>query len=300
MQRRSFHDEQSRNKRDSILLAVVVSIVLFALIVSISYIWAPDAVYVMVPIALIFVFIYTWSSYQYGDRVVLSSTGAVPAEGPQYIYLNDTVEGLSIAAGIPKPKVYVVPSDEINAFATGKNPENASVAVTTGLMRTLDRQELEGVVAHEISHIRNRDIQFMTLVAVLVGLVGILSHMILRSYWYGGRRGRRDRDRGNIGLIIVAVGFVLAIFAPIVTRLVQLAVSRRREYMADASGAELTRYPDGLADALEKISKHNRGDMKVSEAVSHLFIADPNRSALDALYATHPPIEERIKRLREM
>jgi heat shock protein HtpX len=210
------------------------------------------------------------------------------------------VEGLSIAAGIPKPKVYVVPSDEVNAFATGKDPENASVAVTTGLMRTLDRQELEGVVAHEISHIRNRDIQFMTLVAVLVGLVGILSHMILRSYWWGGRRGRRDRDRGNIGLIIVAVGFVLAIFAPIVTRLVQLAVSRRREYMADASGAELTRYPDGLADALEKISKHNRGDMKVSEAVSHLFIADPNRSALDALYATHPPIEERIKRLREM
>ena len=300
MQRRSFHDEQSRNKRDSILLAVVVSIVLFALIVSISYLWAPDAVYVMVPISLIFVFIYTWSSYQYGDRVVLSSTGAVPAEGPQYIYLNDTVEGLSIAAGIPKPKVYVVPSDEINAFATGKDPENASVAVTTGLMRTLDRQELEGVVAHEISHICNRDIQFMTLVAVLVGLVGILSHMILRSYWYGGRRGRRDRDRGNIGLIIVAVGFVLAIFAPIVTRLVQLAVSRRREYMADASGAELTRYPDGLADALEKISKHNRGDMKVSEAVSHLFIADPNRSALDAIYATHPPIEERIKRLREM
>ena len=300
MQRRSFHDEQSRNRRDSILLAMVVSVVLFALIVSISYIWAPDAVYVMVPISLLFVFIYTWSSYQYGDRVVLSSTGAVPAEGPQYTYLNDTVEGLAIAAGIPKPSVYVVPSDEINAFATGNDPEHASLAVTTGLMRTLDRQELEGVVAHEMSHIRNRDVQFMTLVAVLVGLAGILSHMILRSYWWGGKRGRRDRDRGNIGLIIVAVGFVLAIFAPILTRLVQLAVSRRREYMADASGAELTRYPDGLADALEKISKHNRGDMKVSEAVSHLFIADPNRSALDALYATHPPIEERIKRLREM
>jgi heat shock protein HtpX len=296
---RSFHDEQSRNRRDSILLAMVVSVVLFTLIVSISYIWAPDAVYVMVPISLLFVFIYTWSSYQYGDRVVLSSTGAVPAEGPQYTYLNDTVEGLAIAAGIPKPAVYVVPSDEINAFATGKDPEHASVAVTTGLMRTLDRQEMEGVIAHEMSHVRNRDVQFMTLVAVLVGLVGILSHMILRSYRFGGGR-RRDKDRGNLGLIIVAVGFVLAIFAPILTRLVQLAVSRRREYMADASGAELTRYPDGLADALEKIMKHNRGDMKVSEAVSHLFIADPNRSALDALYATHPPIEERIKRLREM
>ena len=297
---RSFHDEQSRNRRDSILLAMVVSVVLFALIVSISYIWAPDAVYVMVPISLLFVFIYTWSSYQYGDRVVLSSTGAVPAEGPQYTYLNDTVEGLAIAAGIPKPAVYVVPSDEINAFATGKDPEHASVAVTTGLMRTLDRQEMEGVIAHEMSHIRNRDVQFMTLVAVLVGLAGILSHMILRSYRWGGGRGRRDKDRRNLGLIIVAVGFILAIFAPILTRLVQLAVSRRREYMADASGAELTRYPDGLADALEKIMKHNRGDMKVSEAVSHLFIADPNRSALDALYATHPPIEERIKRLREM
>jgi len=300
MQRRSFHDEQSRNRRDSIILAIIVSVVLFALVVSISYIWAPDAVYVAVPVSLLLVFVYTWSSYQYGDRVVLSSTGAVPAEGPQYTYLNDTVEGLAIAAGIPKPDVYVVPSDEINAFATGKDPEHASLAVTTGLMRTLDRQELEGVVAHEMSHIRNRDVQFMTLVAVLVGLAGILSHMILRSYWYGGRRGRRDRDRGNIGLIIVAVGFILAIFAPIVTRLVQLAVSRRREFMADASGAELTRNPDGLADALEKIMKHNRGDMKVSEAVSHLFIADPNRSALDALYATHPPIEERIKRLREM
>jgi len=300
MQRRSFHDEQSRNRRDSILLAMVVSVVLFALIVSISYIWAPDAVYVAMPVALVMVFAYTWSSYQYGDRVVLSSTNAKPAEGPQYTYLNDTVEGLAIAAGIPKPDVYVIPSDEINAFATGKDPEHASVAVTTGMLRALDRQELEGVVAHEISHIRNRDVQFMTLVAVLVGLAGILSHMILRSYWWGGGRSRRDRDRGNIGLIIVAVGFILAIFAPIATRLVQLAVSRRREYLADASGAELTRYPDGLADALEKIMKHNRGDMKVSEAVSHLFIADPNRSALDALYATHPPIEERIKRLREM
>jgi len=299
MQRRSFHDEQSRNRRDSILLAMVVSAVLFGLVVSISYIWAPDAVYVMVPVSLVMVFAYTWSSYQYGDRVVLSSTNAKPAEGPQYTYLNDTVEGLAIAAGIPKPDVYVVPSDEINAFATGKDPEHASVAVTTGMLRALDRQELEGVIAHEISHVRNRDVQFMTLVAVLVGLAGILSHMILRSYRWGGR-GRRDRDRGNIGLIIVAVGFILAIFAPIVTRLVQLAVSRRREYMADASGAELTRYPDGLADALEKIMRHNRGEMKVSEAVSHLFIADPNRSALDALYATHPPIEERIKRLREM
>jgi len=300
MERRSFHDEQSRNKRDSILLAIVVSAVLFALIVSISYIWDPSSVYIMVPVGVIITFIYTWSSYQYGDRVVLSSTNAQPAEGSRYIYLNDTVEGLAIAAGVPKPKVYVMPSRELNAYATGKDPEHASIAVTQGLLDTLDRQELEGVIAHEMSHIKNRDVQFMTLVAVLVGLAGILSHMILRSYWWGGR-SRRDRDKGgNLGLILVAVGFLLAIFAPILTRLVQMAVSRRREFLADASGAELTRYPDGLADALEKISQVNKGDMKVSESVSHLFISDPNRSALDAIYSTHPPIEERIKRLRAM
>ena len=300
MERRSFHDEQTRNTRDSYILAIVVSLVLFALIVSISYMFDPSSVAFMVPIGIMFTGIYTWSSYQYGDKVVLASTSAQPAEGPKYIYLNDTVEGLAIAAGIPKPDVYVMPSMELNAYATGKNPENASIAVTQGLLETLDRQELEGVIAHEISHIRNKDVQFMTLVAVLVGVAGILSNLILRSYWYGGRSKKRDKDSGNLGIIIVAVGFLLAIIAPILSRLVQMAVSRSREYLADASGAELTRYPDGLADALEKLNKHNRGDMKVSESVSHLFISDPNRSALDALYSTHPPIEERVKRLREM
>lgn len=300
MDRRSFHDEQSRNKRDSFLLAIVVSAVLFALIVSISYIWDPASVYFMVPVGVIITLIYTWSSYQYGDRVVLMSTNAQPATGSRYIFLNDTVEGLAIGAGIPKPDVYVMPSRELNAYATGKDPEHASIAVTQGLLDTLDRQELEGVLAHEISHIKNRDVQFMTLVAVLVGIAGILSNMILRSYWWGGRRSKRDRDSGQIGLIIIVVGFLLAIFAPIASRLVQLAVSRRREFLADASAAELTRYPDGLADALEKIGKLNSGKMKVSESVSHLFISDPNRSALDAIYSTHPPIEERVKRLREM
>lgn len=300
MERRSFHDEQVRNTRDSYLLAAVVSLVLFALIVSISYMFDPDSAAIMVPFGLMITGIYTWSSYQYGDRIVLMSTNAKPAEGPGYIYLNDTVEGLAIAAGIPKPDVYVMPSLELNAYATGKNPENASLAVTQGLLDTLDRQELEGVIAHEISHIRNKDVQFMTLVAVLVGVAGILSNMILRSWRFGRGRRRGDDDDSSIRIAIVAIGFLLAILAPIVTRLVQLAVSRRREFLADASGAELTRYPDGLADALEKLHKHNSGDMKVSESVSHLFISDPNRSALDAIYSTHPPIEERVKRLRAM
>ena len=304
MERRSFHEEIARNRRSSILLASTLTVVILALAVTLSYLFAPEALFYILPLTLVFMAIYSYSSYMYGDQVVLSATGATPAEGRDYVYLNDTVEGLSLAAGLPKPKVYVIESDEINAFATGRDPEHASVTVTRGLMRALDRQELEGVVAHEISHIRNRDVTFMTLVAVLVGLAAILSHIILRTYRFrsyaGGRRGGRDKDRGGLGIAILAVGFILAIFAPILTRMVQFAVSRKREFLADASGAELTRYPDGLASALEKIKERNRGDMDVSEAVSHLFIADPNRSALDSLYATHPPIDERIKRLKAM
>ena len=301
---RSLYDEISRNKRSSILLASVLSLITVALIFSFSYIFAPEYLYIVLPLSLVFVVGYSYSSWRYGDQVVISATGAVLAEGREHIYLRDTVEGLSLAAGIPVPKVYVVPSDEINAFATGRDPEHASVAVTRGLLNALDRQELEGVLAHELSHVRNRDVTFMTLVAVLVGLVAILSHIILRTYRFGGgrrgRRGRGDGDKRGLEIAILAVGFILAIFAPLLTRIVQFAVSRKREYLADASGAELTRYPEGLASALQKIKGHNRGDMDVSEAVSHLFIADPNKSALDALYATHPPLDERIKRLRAM
>jgi heat shock protein HtpX len=306
MERRSFHEEIARNRRSSILLASTLTVIILVLAVTLSYLFAPEAILYVLPATLIFMAIYSYSSYMYGDKVVLSATGAIPAEGRDYVYLNDTVEGLSIAAGTPKPKVYVIESDEINAFATGRDPEHASVTVTTGLMAALDRQELEGVIAHELSHVRNRDVTFMTLVAVLVGLAAILSHIILRTYRFRsytggrGRRGGRDRDRGGLGLAILAFGFILAIFAPLLTRIVQFGVSRKREYLADASGAELTRYPDGLASALEKIRENNRGDMDVSEAVSHLFIADPNRSALDSLYATHPPIDERIKRLKAM
>ncbi len=304
MGQRSFHDEMRKNRRSSILLVVALTIIVVALAYSLTYLLAPEYTIVALPATALFMAFYSYGSYMYGDRVVLSSTGAQPAEGREYVYLRDTVEGLSIAAGIPPPDVYVMPSDEVNAYATGRDPEHASVAVTTGLMRTLDRQELEGVIAHEVSHIRNRDIMFMTLIAVLVGLAAILSHVIrrtyrFRSYTRSDRRRGRDRGRG-VEVTILAVGFFLAIFAPLLTRIVQFAVSRKREYLADASGVELTRYSEGLASALEKIRGHNRGDMDVSEAVSHIFLVDPNRSALDSLYATHPPIDERIRRLRAM
>jgi heat shock protein HtpX len=301
---RSFYDEAKRNRRNSILLIVFLSVIVVVLASSMAYLFAPELLVFALPLTVLFMVVYSWGSYTYGDQVVLSSTGAVLAEGREYTYLNDTVEGLSIAAGIPKPDVYVVSSDEMNAFATGRDPEHASVAVTRGLMAGLDRQELEGVLAHEISHIRNRDVSFLTLVAVLVGLAAIISHIILRTYRFrtlAGGRSRRGRDRrAGLDVAILAVGFFLAIFAPILTRIVQFAVSRGREYLADASGVELTRYSEGLASALEKIMVHNRGEMDVSEAVSHIFFVDPNRSALDSLYATHPPVEERIRRLREM
>ncbi len=301
MQRLSFQDEIARNKRNSILLIVSAAVVLLALVYFFGYIFAPGYLIFILPFASIFVFIYIYGDYMYGDSIVLAAVHANPAEGREYQYLRDTVEGLSIAAGIPPPKIYVMQSDEINAFATGRDPQHASVAVTTGAVNNLDRQELEGVLAHELSHVRNRDILFATLIAVVVGLAAIISQIILRSFLFGGARGRSDERRGGLPIvIIIIIGLILAVVAPLLVRLIQFAISRRREYLADASGAELTRYPEGLASALEKIMKKNQSNMDVSEAVSHLFFVDPRRTSLDSLFDTHPPLAERIKRLRAM
>ncbi|MCS7105772.1 MAG: M48 family metallopeptidase [Candidatus Aenigmarchaeota archaeon] len=297
MERISFYDQIAKNKRDSLLLAIVVFAFLVSLIYVIGEILTPEFSLFFLIFGLFVAILYTYGSYMYGDKIVLAATRAKPIkeDDKNYVHLVNVVEGLSIAAGIPKPKVYVIETDEINAFATGRSPENASVAVTTGLLKNLKRDEIEGVVAHEISHIKNYDIRFMTVVAGMVGLVAILSHMFLRSFSYGPRK--KEEKKGGLLLLI---GLILAIVSPIIVRLVQFAISRRREFLADASAVELTRYPEGLASALEKIMKINKGKMNVSEAVSHLFFTDPNRSPFDKLYATHPPIEERIKILRSM
>ena len=298
MVKTTFSDEIAKNKRLSILLAISVSLILFFLIYFMMYFLIPELILIALPISAIIIIIYTYSSYRFGDTVVLSATNAKPADTKEYQYLRDTIEGLSIASGISTPKAYVIQSEDLNAFATGRNPENASIAVTTGLINTLNRQELEGVIGHEISHIKNRDILFMTLVAVLVGLAAIISHLIIRSLWFGARQDRRDKNGFMIFLLII--GVIFAIIAPIATRLVQYAISRKREYLADASGVSLTRYPEGLASALEKIANKNKGRINVSDAVSHLFFVDPKQTSLDSLFATHPPIKERIKRLRTM
>lgn len=296
----SFQDEITRNKRNTIFLVILVSSFLLFMIYFFTYILAPSSMFIVLPISGVFILLYVYSSYRYGDKVILSSTKAVPPEGRDKQYLQDTVEGLSIAAGIPSPKIFVMKTDELNAYATGRNPENASVVVTTGLLKALNRQELEGVIAHELSHIKNRDILIMTLIAVVVGLAAILSHMFLRSILYGGFSGRSKDRNGGIEIILIVAGFILAIIAPLAVRVIQFAVSRRREYLADASGAELTRYPEGLASALEKISKNNKRNIDVSEAVSHIFLDDPKHSSLDGLFSTHPPLEERIRLLRAM
>ena len=298
MKKTSFYDEIARNKMNSVLLAILIFSFLIGLVYIISQIFAPELSIVFLIFAGIFMLIYTYGSYMYGDGIVLAATKAklINEDDRKYTHLINVVDGLSIAAGIPKPKIYVMESDEINAYATGRDPQHSSVAVTAGLLKNLKRDEIEGVIGHEFSHIRNYDIRFATFIAVFVGLIAILSDMFRRTLWFGSER-RDNRDRGGLLLII---GIILAIFAPIIVRLVQLAISRRREYLADASSAQLTRYPEGLASALEKIKNINEGKMRVSEAVSHLFFTDPNKSSLDSLYATHPPLEKRIEILRSM
>jgi len=298
MEKVNIFDQVSSNKRKSILLGVFVFLILFVLVYVISVLFVPEISTFIVIFAVVLILVHTYVSYRYGDQIVLKATKARPVEDERkYSHLVNTVEGLSIAAGIPKPKIYVMESDEINAYATGRNPKHSSICVTTGALEKLDRDELEGVIGHEMSHIGNYDIRFAMLVAVLVGLVAIISNITLRSWMWSGRSNRNEKNGGGY---LILIGILLAVISPIIVRLVQLAISRKREYLADATGAKLTRYPDGLADALEKIEKYNEGKMKVSEAVSHLFISDPNKSGLDELFATHPPIEKRIEILRAM
>jgi heat shock protein HtpX len=238
--------------------------------------------------------------YWYSDKITLSIAGAHPATREQYFDFYTIVENLAITAGLPMPKIYVIEDPSPNAFATGRDKNHAVVAVTTGLLSIMNKTELEGVIAHEMSHIGNRDMLVSTVAVVLVGFVAIVSDMIIRMTIFGGGR---DNDREGGGIFVI-VGIILSILAPILATLIQLAISRKREYLADASGSLLTRYPEGLASALEKISQYGRPMKRQSTAIAHLYIANPKGSGkftkkVGSLFSTHPPIEERIKRLRE-
>jgi heat shock protein HtpX len=248
------------------------------------------------------------AGYYSSDKVVLAISKARPATKEEFPHLYNTVEGLAIAAGIPTPRCYVIEDTALNAFATGRNPQNSVICVTTGLLAKMDRVELEGVVAHEMSHIKNYDIRFGTLVVVMAGIVVLLSDWILRGFFWGGGRRRGGRGRGGIGggagaAIFVVVGLVLALLSPIIAQLIQFAVSRKREFLADASGAMLTRYPPGLASALRKIAADTEPLEAANKATAHLYIANPLKNvkgAVNKLFSTHPPIEERIAALEKM
>lgn len=244
--------------------------------------------------------IMNFAGYWYSDKIALKMTGAKEATRGEYFDLYNAVENLSITAGLPTPKVYVIVDPAPNAFATGRNKEHSAVAVTTGLLQMLDKTELEGVIAHELSHIGNRDILLSTTTVVLAGFVAILSDMFLRISFWGGHN--RDSNKG--GGVMIVIGIAAAILAPIAASLIRMAISRKREFLADATGVLLTRYPEGLASALEKISKYSGGMKKANNATAHLFISNPfgkkGTAGLNKLFMTHPPASDRIKALRGM
>ncbi len=295
----TLYTHQSKNIMKTWFLMTMFLVLVVAIGYAVAwYMQNPVLLYFAVGFALIM----NVGSYWWSDKLVLKMTNAVPADINQHRELINVVENLSITAGLPMPKVYVVNDPAPNAFATGRNPEHAVVAATTGLLAILNRNELEGVMAHELAHVGNRDMLVMTVAVVLAGFIAIVADMLMRSMMWGGG-GDRDSKTGVIFLILGIVGIILA---PLAAQLMQTAISRKREYLADATGALLTRYPEGLASALEKINGHARPMKSASHATAHLFISDPFSGSrgmmqkIGGLFHTHPPASERITRLRGM
>ncbi|MGI8662330.1 MAG: M48 family metalloprotease [Acidimicrobiales bacterium] len=301
------YDQVARNRRRSVLMlaAFVILAVLVGVVITQLLRFGIAGVLIAVAFAVGSSTLAYWKS----DAVALAMSRARPADPIEFARLHNVVEGLCIAAGLPKPRVYIVDDDAPNAFATGRNPKHAAIAVTTGLLAKMNRVELEGVLAHELSHIKNYDILVSTLAVTLVGFIALASDLGIRMLWWGGGRSNdNDRDSGGAGAFLAIFGIALLIFAPIIAQLMQLAVSRKRESLADLSGVELTRYPPGLISALEKL----KGDQTVvhshSRATAHLWIEQPmptearegKLSRLNRLFDTHPPLEDRIAALREL
>lgn len=296
-QRVDFRDQISRNKTKSFFLIVIVFAVFVLLGYVISMAFNPSYFWFIMIIAIIFSISYTLISYYNSDKIAILSVGAKIANRNEYRDYYSIVEGLTIASGLPMPKLYTMPSTQINAFASGRNPKNSVVCVTEGALRKLDRRELEGVLAHELGHVGNYDIRYMTLVAVMIGMIAIISELFLRSLWFGAGGGNSDDNKA--GIVFLIIGIVLAILAPIVVGLVQLSISRKHEYAADATAVKFTRYPQGLIGALKKI-KQDYGletrEKKVSKAIAPLFFASPFKE----WGSTHPDINKRIAALERM
>jgi len=296
--RLSFHNEIAKNKRSSYLLIGAVLIILLALIYTIALTIGQDYFFIILILGTIISIIYVTAGYYKSADLAIAASNAKKATGPEYRQYNNIVEGLCLASGLPKPKLYVMHNQQINAFASGRDPKHAIVCVTDGAIEKLTKQELEGVLAHELSHIANYDIRFMTLTAVLVGMIAIISQIFLRTlFWSSITGGRSSNNRNQGNAIFMIIGIVLAILAPIIVALVQLAISRKREYAADSSAVKFMRTPTGLIGALKKI-QYNTPMKEVSGAVAPLFLAKPTKEK--EWFQTHPPLSKRIARLERM
>ncbi|HNX80661.1 MAG TPA: M48 family metallopeptidase [Candidatus Omnitrophota bacterium] len=304
-------EQAAANKRASWVVISFVILLFLCIGFGFDYFYGSGMQFpVFTGVAFLFGVGSSYMSFAYGDKMILSSTHAVPLDmnDPKQQQWHNIIEEMSIAAGIPVPKTYIIDDPDPNAFATGQDPEHSSIAVTRGLLEALNRDELQGVAAHEMSHIKNFDIRLMLILAVMVGAIALLADWAGRSLWFGrSRSSRRSEGSGPIALIILAVWFIAIILAPILSQLMAMAVSRKRESLADASGAALTRNPLGLASALEKINGYTSPTRSINQGTAHLCIADPKGSAVGMredwmgnLFATHPPIEKRIRALKEM
>ena len=305
MDQGTFRERIARNRRNSLLLiaAFLAFITVFGYIIGFAWIGDPVGALFGLVLALIAGTISGLISYYAGDKMVLAASRAKEITHDDAPVLFNVVEEMTIASGLPMPKIYIVDDTAPNAFATGRDPEHASVAVTNGLLEKLDRDELQGVIAHEMSHVANFDIRYSMLVGILVGTTVLISDFFLRGLWFGGGRGggRRDGGGGQLQIIMVIIAVLLAILAPLFARLLQLSISRQREFLADATAVRLTRNPKGLADALQKISGDNEVLEVANRATAHLYIVNPIKKfekRSKGLFSTHPPIEERIQILR--
>ena len=296
------YENVSRNKRMSAF--IMVAFVVF--ITGVVYVFARGMGYGldMVGFALIFSGIGSFLSYYTSDSIILGLSGARPASRKKVFKFYTVTENLAMAARLPKPRLYVIEDTAMNAFATGRDPQHAVICATTGLLNRMNRTELEGVIAHELSHIRNYDIRLMSIVSVLVGLIALLADWFLRMSYWGGGKNRNNDNGGQLQTVFFVIGIVLAMLSPLIAQLIQLAISRRREFLADASGTALTKYPNGLISALQKLNKDTEPLEAANKATAHLYITNPLKNQESAvgwfanMFNTHPPIAERIKALR--
>jgi len=290
------YDAISANKWKSRILIASLFLLVLGMLIAISYM--VDLGTAGILIALLVAAAYAVVGYYASDSLVLSISGAKPVEKTEFPYLCNTIDAVAIGAGVPSPKAYVIYDDAPNAFATGRDPEHSAIAVTTGLLKMMDRSELEGVIGHEMAHIKNFDTRFATITVIMVGMIAIIGSLAWRMMFFGG--GRRNNDRGGGAGILMILGLVFVILAPIAAQFVRFAISRKREYLADASGVLITRHPDGLISALEKLKNVNMRVDLASDATAPLYFVNPISNKLSGLFATHPPLEDRIKELKAM